>query len=277
MTRRNRFSLQGAVALLTGAASGLGRALLRDLQRRGARVAALDVDETALRELEDELPPGSATFMGDVVDAAAMAVIVEEVVSRFGRLDLLILNAGIEHVGAVGETEPAAFTRVVSVNLLGAYNVLKPGLAPVVSARGHVLAICSVSALLPWPLAASYGASKAGLESLMRSVHFEVEGSGASCGTAYLGFVDTPMARRAFAAPGVAEMLARTPSVLLGLLPAARAEDVARALLDAVEKRKTRQFIPARVGATFLLRGVYPLFDSFFARRAKRTGGRAKP
>lgn len=271
--RKERLALTGAVVLLSGAASGLGHALLLELQRRGARVVALDIDEAALRGVRDELAPGSETLICDVSDPVAARDAVARVIERHGRLDLLILNAGIERIGPISETEVATFERVIAVNLTGAYALLKPAIAPIAQAGGHILAISSVAALLPWPLGAAYGASKAGLESLMRSLGFELMGSGASCGVAYLGFVDTPMARRAFASPRVMDLLGRMPSRLLGLMPPQDAHDVARALLNGMERRKPRLFIPFMVRATFFFRGLYPLFDSIVA---SRRGGLAR-
>lgn len=261
-------SLTGAVVLLTGAAQGLGRELLLELQRRGARVVALDVDAAALEALQRELAPGGAAFPCDVGDAAASRDVVARVLAEYGRLDVLVVNAGIERVSLLWDMEAESFERVIAVNLLGAFNIIKPSLGPVASAGGHILAIASVAALLPWPLGAAYGASKAGLESLMRSLRFELAGSGASCGTAYLGFVDTAMARRAFAAPQAKALLDRMPNRLLGVLPVQQAPTVARALADAIERRQTRCFMPFMTRMTFILRGIYPLFDRWLVRRS---------
>ncbi len=265
-------SLREAVVLLTGAANGLGREILLELQRRGARVVALDIDEAALNDLRRELAPGGEILPCDVSDAAATRESVARVLARYGRLDLVVVNAGIERVSPAWEMEAESFERVIAVNLLGAFNIVRPALEPIAATGGHILAIASVAALLPWPLGAAYGASKAGLDSLMRSLSFELAGSGASCGTAYLGFVDTPMARRAFASPQAMTLLRQMPTRLLGVTPVQDAHAVARALVDGVERRKARLFIPFMVRATFALRGVYPLFDVWLARRCAALG-----
>lgn len=270
MTRRgddNPVRRDGAVALLTGAASGLGRDMLLELQRRGVRVIALDVDAADLEKLKSDLSPAGMILAGDVRDGAAMAAAVAQILSIYGRIDLLVVNAGIERVGAVWETEAETFDEVVAVNLSGAYNVIRAALAPLVSGRGHVLAVSSVAAFLPWPLAASYGASKAGLESLIRSLRFELQETGVTFSIAYPGFVDTPMARRSLGAGGVREVLGRLPARLLGLLPLQNSAAAAHRLIDAAERRKARIFIPGMARLTFALRGFYPLFDEHFARR----------
>jgi NADP-dependent 3-hydroxy acid dehydrogenase YdfG len=151
----------GSVALLTGAASGLGHRMLLELQERGVRVAALDVDATALDKLRADLAPGSMILLGDVMDPASMTQVVEQIMSIYSGIDLLIVNAGTERVGTIWETDAETFSHVVSVNLLGSYNVIRAALSSLHSSHGHVLVVSSVVGLLPWPLAASYGASKA--------------------------------------------------------------------------------------------------------------------
>ncbi|MGJ0509380.1 MAG: SDR family NAD(P)-dependent oxidoreductase [Methylocystis sp.] len=256
----------GRVAFLTGAANGLGREMLLELQRRGVRVVALDVDAETLGKLKGELAPGSMIVAGDVRDPVAMAEAVKRILSIYGRIDMLIVNAGIECVGTIWETDAETFSHVVSVNLLGAYNVISAALGPILSSRGHVLAMSSVAAFLPWPLAGSYGASKAGLEALIRALRFELQGTGVTFSTAYLGFVDTPMARRALGAPAVKDALAQLPLRLLGVMPLQDSATVARALIDGAEQRQTSIFLPAVARLTLLLRGLYSLFDSYFAR-----------
>lgn len=278
----NPCARDGDVAFLTGAASGLGRQMLLELQRRGVRVVALDVEAAALHKLKDELAPGSMILPGDVRDPAAMDEAVGQILSIYGRIDMLIVNAGIERVGTIWETDAETFNHVVSVNLLGAYNVIRAALAPILSGRGHVLAVASVAAFLPWPLAASYGASKAGLEALIRSLRFELQGTGVTFSTAYLGFVDTPMAQRALEAPGVRTALTHLPARLLGVMPLHDPAIVARALIDGAEQRKTSIFVPAIARLTLLLRGLYSLLDGYFARgvapviRSERPWDRAR-
>lgn len=262
----NPVARSGSVAFLTGAASGLGREMLLELQRRGVRVVALDIDVAALDKLKGELAPGSMILPGDVRDPAAMTEAIKRILSIYGRIDMLIVNAGIECVGTIWETDAETFSHVVSVNLLGAYNVINAALAPILSSRGHILAMSSVAAFLPWPLASSYGASKAGLEALIRGLRFELQGTGVTFSTAYLGFVDTPMAHRALGAPAVKDVLAHLPLRLLGVMPLQNPAAVARALIDGAEQRQTSIFLPRIARLTLLLRGPYSLFDGYFAR-----------
>ncbi len=261
------------MVLLTGAGSGIGRQLAYELERRGARVAALDVDAASLDELRPRLDCRNMTMVADVTDAEAMRQAVADVVRRYGRLDVVIANAGIERVGAAWDVSAESFEQVIEVNLLGVYRTIKPALEPIFASGGHIIAISSVASMLPMPLAASYSSSKAGVEMLMRCLRFEMLGSGATCGVAYFGFVDTPMAERAFASRQANAILRRMPTWLLGVKPVQDPAHVARVIADGVERRQARVFAPFMVGVTYLLRGVYSLLDDVFAQHAARIGG----
>jgi NAD(P)-dependent dehydrogenase (short-subunit alcohol dehydrogenase family) len=263
----NRLTLRNAVVLLTGAGNGIGRQILEELQSRGAQVVALDIDLASLNDLQPLLMDKGAILPADVSDAGAMREAVAHLLQQFGRIDVVIANAGIERIGAVREMDAETFERVIEVNLLGVYRTIKPTLRAIETSRGHILAIASVAGLLPLPLAASYCTSKAGVDMLMRCLRFELMGSGATCGTAYLGFVESAMAQRAFSSRQVNSLLDRAPTWLLGIKPVQDPRHVARVLVDGIEGRRARVFVPFLVRVTFLLRGIYPLLDDFFARR----------
>lgn len=267
-----RLSLRDAVVLLTGAGNGIGRQILEELQSRGARVAALDIDLAALDALRLHAMDKDAILAADVSDAEAMRAAVAKALAQFGRIDVVIANAGIERIGTVQEMDAETFERVIDVNLLGVYRTIKPALRAIEASQGHILAISSVAGLLSWPLAAPYCVSKAGVDMLMRCLRMELEGSGATCGAAFLGFVDTTMAQRAFSSPQAAALLSRAPTRLLGIDPVQDPRHVARLLVDGVERRKARIYAPGMVCVTYLLRGIYPLLDDFFARRVLRLG-----
>lgn len=267
-----KFSLRDAVVLLTGAGSGIGRQLVDELQRRGAQVAALDVEAAALDELRPRLDSRSMAILADVTDAEAMRQAVADVVRRYGRLDVVIANAGVERLGAAWDASAESFEQVIEVNLLGVYRSIKPALEPIFASGGYILAVSSVASMVPMPLAVSYSASKAGVEMLMRCLRFEMLGSGASCGVAYLGFVGTPMAERVFALGQARAILRRMPTWLLGVKPVQDPAHVARVIADGVERRKARVFAPFMVGVTYLLRGVYSLLDDVFAEYVARIG-----
>jgi NAD(P)-dependent dehydrogenase (short-subunit alcohol dehydrogenase family) len=200
----DRLELRDGVCLVTGAGRGIGLATARELAARGARGVVLvgrpgDELDAAAAGLESV----AVTVGADVADAEAMANAVAAALEHFGALDVVVANAGIERIGTV-LTQPAEdFERVIEVNLLGVYRTLRPALEPIVESQGHVLAVSSLAATMPFPLAVAYAASKAGVDSLMRGLRAELLHTGATAGAAYFGYIDTPMMERARSVPAV--------------------------------------------------------------------------
>jgi 2-hydroxycyclohexanecarboxyl-CoA dehydrogenase len=164
-----------AVILITGAASGIGRALALGFAADGARVVAVDRDEDGLRSLSAETGGAIATAMGDVRHDSAVARVVQEAHERFGSIDVLINNAGIGIRGGFLERPFADWQAVIDVNLTGlarcAYYVL-PGMLE----RGHgrLINVASRAAERGGGGLAAYGASKAGVVALTRALSLEV-------------------------------------------------------------------------------------------------------
>ena len=163
----------GEVALVTGAASGIGRACVESLLRRGAAVAGLDVNRAILR-LHDR--PDFRGIACDLTDEAAVASALEETVRAFGGLDMLVLNAGIFAPGkGIGDLGTEAWRRVMSVNLDASFVMLRE-CHPLLKAAprgGRVAVIGSKNVPAPGPGAAAYSASKAAVNQLARVAALE--------------------------------------------------------------------------------------------------------
>ncbi|MCP4127112.1 MAG: SDR family NAD(P)-dependent oxidoreductase, partial [Gammaproteobacteria bacterium] len=165
--------LQGEVALVTGAASGIGRACVESLLTRGAAVIGLDLDDSIETMLEQ---PAFLGLTCDVTDCSAVKLALESGVQRFGGLDMLILNAGMFPGGSrIAELDDAIWRKVMSVNLdanmalmRDCYPLLK--LSP---NSGRVVVIGSKNVPAPGPGAAAYSASKAALNQLARVAALE--------------------------------------------------------------------------------------------------------
>ncbi|HYG64298.1 MAG TPA: SDR family oxidoreductase, partial [Thermoanaerobaculia bacterium] len=166
--------LAGRVAVVTGAASGIGRACAAALRAQGAAVAGLD-----LKPLADT----GADLLGvpcDVTDPAALRRALEETVHRFGGLDILVLNAGVFHSGpAIEELEDDAFRRVLELNTVSHLSLLREAvpllkLAPATPAISSVVIIGSKNVAAPGPGAAAYSASKAALTQIGRVAALEL-------------------------------------------------------------------------------------------------------
>jgi NAD(P)-dependent dehydrogenase (short-subunit alcohol dehydrogenase family) len=263
--RGNRLQLGDRVCLVTGAGRGIGFATARELAARGAGgVVLVDLPGEELEAAAARLGDRAMAVGADVADSDAMADAVRAALEHFGALDVVVANAGIERIGTVRTQSAEDFERVIEVNLLGVYRTLRPAIEPVVERRGHLLAVSSVAATMAWSLAVAYGASKAGVDSLMRGLRSELLHTGATAGAAYFGYIDTSMMERSRSKPAVEHSFSRLPAWMQRPHPP---EAAARAIVDGIERRKARVWVPRSVGVNLVLRGVLHLLDDRFTRQ----------
>lgn len=260
-----KLELHDRVVLITGAAAGIGRATALLVQARGAIPVCVDLPSPALQALREALGERALVLEGDVTDAARMAAVIDEAVERFGGLDVVVANAGIERVAPIWVMPPEEFEGVLDVNIRGVYRTIRPALPHVMARKGHVVTVSSVSALVPWPLCAAYGASKAFVGSFMRSLRVELSGTGASAGAVYFGFIQTDMMKRSTDKPVVAELFERTPSIVVSKHPLTPEQAAAR-IVDNIERRNGVGFSHFGVKVAMLLRGLIELFDDAVSR-----------
>jgi 3-hydroxybutyrate dehydrogenase len=193
-----RRPFEGQVALVTGGGRGIGQAIALELSGRGACVVVMGRSERELGETVGELvhAGGQARHVaGDVRDPVHARAAVAKAIDTWGRLDVVVANAGITgHValGEVGGMERAK--EILDTNLFGAYVAFDAALA-VMRGPGRLIAISSVLGKFGVAGQAAYCASKAGLHGLVRAVAAEVGGRGITCNAVCPGWVDTAMAR----------------------------------------------------------------------------------
>lgn len=173
----NDRTLAGRVALVTGAASGLGEATAHAFAQAGAAVAALDLSAERLAPVRDALTATDAECLAvpcDVSDEAAVAEAVAATVERFGRLDILVNCAAIDHTVSVHEMSVAQWDQVLGVNLRGPFLLAKASWPVMERQRsGHIINIASTAATRAWANAAAYHASKWGLVGFGRGLGVE--------------------------------------------------------------------------------------------------------
>jgi NAD(P)-dependent dehydrogenase (short-subunit alcohol dehydrogenase family) len=262
---RVSFPLAGKVALVTGAAKGIGYETARQLHHRGAGVAVLDLDLADAEASAEAIGERTLGLAADVTDGRAMELAVAEVVNRFGGLDVVVANAGIaptpRPMSAIGTEE---FERVIDVDLLGVWRTVRPALPQVIERRGHVVVVASVYAFMNGMMAAPYAMAKAGVEQLGRALRVELAPHGASAGVAYFGFIDTDMVREAFSDPIAQRAEATFPAWITKRLT----PDVAGAtIVNGIERRAPRMIAPRWWAAWSALRGVVnPFFDRYSER-----------
>jgi NAD(P)-dependent dehydrogenase (short-subunit alcohol dehydrogenase family) len=252
VTRMSR--LDGSVVAVTGAARGVGAELARRLAARGARVALLGLEPQELGAVSAELP-GSRAWEVDVTDPAATAAVAEQVVEHFGRVDVLVVNAGIAAGGPLLLSDAAHYDRVIEVNLLGSVRTVRAFLPHLVASRGYVLQVASLAALAAAPMMSAYCASKSGVEAFAHSLRGEVAHHGVRVGVAYLTWTDTDMVRGADERAGLGDMRARLPWLLGRTYPLGPAVE---RLVGGIERRSAHVYAQRWVRGVPWLRGALP-------------------
>jgi len=258
-----RYELNGKVALVTGAARGIGLETARALIGRGASVVVVDLDEGAAVRAASELHDTRAFGMAaDVTDRGALQRAVATTVERFGGLDVVVANAGIaSRVATFRAMSTESFERVLDVNLMGVYRTVDAALPEIIKRRGHVVVISSIYAFTNGVGAVPYAMAKAGVEQFGRALRAELTPHGASASVAYFGFIDTEMVHRAIDADPLAErMLETLPKPLHKRLSPAVAGE---AIVSGIERRSPRIIRPRRWAIMSALRGILgPLGDA---------------
>jgi NAD(P)-dependent dehydrogenase (short-subunit alcohol dehydrogenase family) len=171
----------GRVWFVTGASSGFGRAIAREVLARGGRLVATGRDPDALQPLVAEDEDRAMALGLDITDAAAVREAVDRAVSRFGRIDVVVNNAGYAHVGAVEELSDREWRQLIDTDLFGAINVTRAVLPHMRERRsGHLVQMSSLNGIEGLPGGGYYAASKFALEGLSESLAEEVAPLGIS-------------------------------------------------------------------------------------------------
>jgi 3-oxoacyl-[acyl-carrier protein] reductase len=188
--------LAGRVSLVTGAASGIGRATALRLALDGAALACLDIDHAGARGVAAEIQSsgGTAIALGiDVTDANAVANGIAEAANRLGRIDITVNNAGIPGGGRFVDVGFDAWSRVLDVHVNGAFHVTRAVLGPMIAAgSGRIVNIASESVWLG-DQSVQYVTAKAALVGFTRSLAYQVAGDGVRVNAVAPGPVATPM------------------------------------------------------------------------------------
>ncbi len=243
MTDRRRFWPNKCV-IITGASSGIGRALAELLAQRGAKVGLLARRGNVLNQLADEIRQRGeiAQFAeADVTDLDALRAAVRKLEEQLGPCDVMIANAGIYRKTAGRHFDPAVANTVIATNLQGVVNAFGVVLPEMTERKsGHLVAVASIAGMLGLPGAAAYSASKAAVIRMAQSLRVDLRPIGVKVVTVCPGYVDTPL------------LTDEERATIKGLLSA---EETARRIAKAVERGRPETYFPwhtrllARIGS----------------------------
>ncbi len=261
-----RLELNGKVALVTGAARGIGFETARQLHLRGSSVAVVDLDPEQAREAAERIGERAIGIGADVTDHGAMQAAVAETVERFGGLDVAVANAGIAQssvatIRGIGSEE---WERVFEVDLLGVWRTVRAVLPQIVERKGHIVVTGSVYSFANGVLNSPYAVAKAGVEALGRGLRAELMPLGASAGVVYYGWVDTKLVQDGFERKHSDRLQENAPGWLFKRI---QPDEAGAATVRGIEERAPRTFAPKWWRYVSALRGVInPILDRRFDR-----------
>ncbi|MFI8194243.1 SDR family oxidoreductase [Streptomyces sp. NPDC085946] len=264
--------LHGRVAVVTGAARGVGEALARRLSDAGMRVALLGREERTLCAAAASLASPSLCIEADVTDRAALDRAARQVEEHFGPASVVVANAGIAVGGPFDRTPPDLWQRVVDVNLGGAANTARAFLPHLTRTRGYFLQIASTAAFGSAPMMSAYCASKAGVESFARALRGEVEPDGVTVGIAYLHWTGTDMVSGIDDHPVLRALRTHQPWFARRVHTPAQVADW---LATGITHRAHHVYAPPWLRWCQPLRPLFPALVSRIARRELRDRPRA--
>jgi NAD(P)-dependent dehydrogenase (short-subunit alcohol dehydrogenase family) len=265
MTRPS-YDLLGKVVLITGGTGGIGSTTARELLRRGAKVAIVDIDPETPQIAERMSSHSAMGAVADVRVRSELDLAVANVVDRFGQVDVAIANAGILSRAATLRTTPtSSIESLLAVNVTGVVNTVQAAMDQVIAHHGQFVLISSVFAFLNGMGTIPYAMSKAAVEQLGRGLRVELAAHGVSTTIAYFSLIETNMIKQGVDDdPVVEELLATLPRAFLKRL---QPDTAATALADGLAHRSPRIMEPSRWKPLSALRGlIAPALDSHLTR-----------
>jgi short-subunit dehydrogenase len=239
-------------AIITGAASGIGRAFARALAAEGSALGLIDVAADPLRGVAEELGGVGAHVWARVVDVSQREVVDAEIpalAAEIGGVDLVVHCAAALFPGRFLEQPAADF------DLLGTANVVRASAPRAIESRGAIVCLASTAAIHGWPMMSAYSAAKFGVAGFCDAVRSELRASGVLLTTVFPLLIATPLLTGADVAPILAAGKAIAP------------ETVVRKTLRAVARKKTRVYIPSRVRWIAAAHALAPAALDWYGRR----------
>jgi short-subunit dehydrogenase len=254
----------GTRVVVTGASRGIGRAIVQAFAERDCEVGLMSRSEEELNELVLALPgEGHEALPADVGDADEVA----RAIADFGRVDVVVANAGVAYYGPFRDMDMEKVERMTRINWLGTVNTVAATLPGMLDrAHGHLVIVSSGAGLRSFPWAAVYGATKAAQRGFAEALRHELSGTGVSLTTVYPGEVESHLHDHE---------KATMPDWYQGSEKAAPAEPLARAVVKAVEEDERAVYYPPLVRALRVVHGISPKLADRMLKTMR--GGTAAP
>jgi short-subunit dehydrogenase len=248
--------MKDKVVLITGASSGIGRALAFAFGREGANIVICARNAESLQQVSSELEQAGITTLALVADVSQendVKALIEQTIARFSRLDILINNAGISMRSMLIDTDPSVIQKVMDINFMGTVYATRYALPYIIQTKGSIVGISSIAGYRGLPVRAGYSASKFAMNGFLEAVRTELLHSGVHVLTACPGFTASNIRFSALDAHGNAKgETMRDESNMMS------AEECATHILRAVKSRKRELILTTQGKLTVFINKLFP-------------------
>lgn len=224
------------VVIITGGSMGIGKELARQCLELGAKVVITGRTLAKLQAVQAEFNASNDQFLcfaGDVRDKQSNTDMINECLAHFGRLDVLINNAGMSAVGELAEMQAEVFKQVVDINIYGSAYPTMAAVDALKKSKGSILFVSSIAGMTGLPAYSAYSLSKMSLRSLAHALRIELARFGVFVGICYVGFTENESAKRTLNKEGDEESIPSRPAFLT-----ASRQKTARKMLKQIKRRK---------------------------------------
>ncbi len=266
-------SFQDKVVLITGSSSGIGKATALKLSELGASIMLNGRNEQKLLEVEERIKNSGGKvkyYCCDISKPAYAKELVDFTIKSFGKLDILINNAGVSMRGDFSELNPEVFKTVFDINVLGTVNTSIPALPYIKESQGSVVFVSSVAGIRGIPGNSAYSSSKMALRAIAESIRIEEANSDIHIGLVFVGITEIEKGKKTIGADGsLIELQDRSKFNVQSL------SQVANSIIKNVEKRKFRTTLTFMGRLSALLQPIAPdLVENILIRSTRKIKAR---
>lgn len=256
------------VVIVTGASMGIGKELAHQVLQLGGKVVLASRNLSKMEQVKEEFKKFSNCILVhpvDVTDHAQNVNLIEETIKKFGRLDILIANAGLSCFGEIEKTRPEVAKQVIDTNIYGTLFPIMAAIPELKKSKGSIMLISSLAGLYGMPGHAPYSLSKMSLQSLAQSIRIELYRSFVYVGIAYLGFTENEKEKKTLNPDGTWEDIPERPKKLTSTR-----EETAKKILNQIKKGKKENahFLFGKI--TAMISRLFPRLLHYFLRNKYR-------